>query len=65
MSYPNGGWDDRVAERVRAMGFGVAFSMQRGHPAVTDSAYSICRMNIHEDVTGSDALFRARILGVL
>ena len=65
MSYPNGGWNDRVAERVRAMGFGVAFSMQRGHPAVTDSAYSICRMNIHEDVTGSDALFRARILGVL
>jgi peptidoglycan/xylan/chitin deacetylase (PgdA/CDA1 family) len=65
VSYPNGGWNDRVADRVRSMGFQVAFSMQRGHVGVSDSAYSICRMNVHEDLTGSDALFRGRILGVL
>lgn len=64
VSYPNGGWSDRVAACVGALGFRVAFSMERGHAAATDPFFAIRRMNIHEGLSGSNALFRARLQGV-
>jgi peptidoglycan/xylan/chitin deacetylase (PgdA/CDA1 family) len=64
VSYPNGGWTDRVAACVRTLRFRAGFSMERGHAAATDPYFAIRRMNIHEGLSGSDALFRARLLGV-
>lgn len=63
-SYPNGDWDVRVADEVRRAGFRVAFSMQRGTVSSRDDHFSLRRVNIHEDVTSSRALFLARLLGV-
>jgi len=64
MSYPNGGWNDTVADEVRMQGFRTAFSIQAGHASALESPYAIRRINVHEGLTDSDALFRARILGV-
>jgi len=65
VSYPNGGWNDLVATCARSLRFRVGFSMERGHAMADDPSFAIRRMNVHEGVSGSDALFRARILGVL
>jgi peptidoglycan/xylan/chitin deacetylase (PgdA/CDA1 family) len=64
MSYPNGNWNESVATLVKARRFRAAFSMNPGHTAADDPPFSVRRLNIHEDVTGNDAFFMARILNV-
>lgn len=64
MSYPNGNWNAEIAEQVRAGGFSVAFSMDRGHAAAGDDRFSVRRMNIHEGSTGTTPFFLTRILGL-
>jgi len=64
MSYPNGNWNEAVAESVKDRQFRAAFSMERGHAAADDPPFSLRRINIHEDMTANDAFFMARILNV-
>lgn len=65
MSYPNGDWNSEIAAQVRARGFQSAFSMVRGPAASTTPLYAVPRVNIHEGVTNTVPLFRARVSGVM
>ncbi len=65
LSYPNGNYDDRIAEIVADDGYGAAFTVQSGPVAAGDDPYRLKRISIHEDMTRSRALFLARILGVI
>jgi peptidoglycan/xylan/chitin deacetylase (PgdA/CDA1 family) len=63
--YPNGNWSPAVAAAVRAHGFRVAFSTERGLAGPDSERFAIRRVNMHEDVTSSVPLFLARLAGVL
>ena len=64
-SYPNGDWNPTVAALVLASGFRLSFSTRRGSVTANENPCSIHRVNVHEDVTSTDALFLARIVGAL
>jgi peptidoglycan/xylan/chitin deacetylase (PgdA/CDA1 family) len=62
-AYPNGDWNQPVADAVRHEGYAVAFSTDEGQ---VDPAHRYCvrRINMHESATRSPALFLARVLGL-
>jgi peptidoglycan/xylan/chitin deacetylase (PgdA/CDA1 family) len=63
--YPNGNWSPAVADVVRAHGFRLAFSTERGLVGPDSPRFALRRVNMHEDVTSSVPLFLARLAGVL
>jgi peptidoglycan/xylan/chitin deacetylase (PgdA/CDA1 family) len=63
--YPNGNWNQAVADAVANAGFRVAFSTERGSAGPDSHRYAVRRINMHEDVTRSVPLFLARLAGVL
>jgi hypothetical protein len=63
--YPNGNWNQPVADAVQATGFRVAFSTERGWAGPDSQRYAVRRINMHEDGTRSVPLFLARLAGVL
>ncbi len=64
LSYPNGGWNDQVTASAAALGFNTGFTMDRGHVGAEDAPFALRRMNIHDGLTRSAALFRGRVLGL-
>jgi peptidoglycan/xylan/chitin deacetylase (PgdA/CDA1 family) len=64
-SYPNGDWNHAVADQVKAHGFALSFSTEPGSVSVDDDPFSLRRVNVHEYVTSTDAMFLARIVGCL
>ncbi|HET7218518.1 MAG TPA: polysaccharide deacetylase family protein [Vicinamibacterales bacterium] len=64
-SYPNGNWTPAIAARVRAHGYRLAFTTEPGPVESTVDPFAIRRLNVHEDSTGSEALFLARLVGLL
>ncbi|BDD87627.1 polysaccharide deacetylase [Desulfofustis limnaeus] len=63
--YPNGDYDETVSREVATAGYAAAFTTEPGFVAGGDDPLTIKRVNIHEDMTKSRALFLARILGVI
>ena len=63
-SYPNGYCTPRVAAKVRSVGYRLAFIAQGGPVTCTDDPWTLRRVNIHESVTDTDALFLARLIGL-
>lgn len=63
-SYPNGYLNDRVVDSVRSAGFRLAFTTKRGIVRCTDDRLTIGRLNVHENMTDSDAMFMARLVGL-
>jgi peptidoglycan/xylan/chitin deacetylase (PgdA/CDA1 family) len=63
-SYPNGYWTPRVAAKVKSMGYRLAFIAQGGPVTCDDDPWTLRRVNIHESVTNTDALFLARLVGL-
>ena len=63
-SYPNGNWNQPVAEAIKAARYRLAFSMDRSAVSAGDDRFSVRRVNIHEDVSASVPMFLARVLGV-
>jgi peptidoglycan/xylan/chitin deacetylase (PgdA/CDA1 family) len=63
-SYPNGYWSPRLAEQVRRAGYRLAFSAMGGPMTSDDDPWTLRRVNIHESVTDTDALFLARLVGL-
>jgi peptidoglycan/xylan/chitin deacetylase (PgdA/CDA1 family) len=63
-SYPNGYWNPRLAERVKRVGYRLAFSAQGGPVTCEDDPWTLRRVNIHQNVTDTDALFLARLVGL-
>lgn len=65
VSYPNGDWNPDVASHARAAGYVAAFTMDHGSIERGAPALSLRRINVHEDMTRSSAMFLARVVGVL
>ena len=64
-SYPNGDWNPFIAQEVQAAGFTVSFSTTPGPVAEGDHPLAIRRINVQEDMTSTDGMFMARILGLV
>jgi len=64
VSYPNGNCNAAIAEAAKRAGFAVGFSMNRGPVESADERFLVRRVNIFEDVTNSEPMFLARVLGV-
>jgi len=63
--YPNGDYDETVSRIVAQAGYQAAFTTEPGIVASGDDPLTLKRINIHQDMTNSRALFLARILGVI
>lgn len=63
-SYPNGYWTPRVAAKVKSVGYRLAFIAQGGSVTCDDDPWTLRRVNIHESVTDTEALFLARLVGL-
>ena len=61
--YPNGDYDNSIANAVKNEGYKVAFSTQSGNVTPRNNEMAIPRINIHEDMTSTIPLFICRILG--
>ena len=64
ISYPNGDYKREIIELVRTHGYQTAFGTEKGFFGMSDSPYSIKRINIHNDVTSNIPMFLSTILGV-
>jgi peptidoglycan/xylan/chitin deacetylase (PgdA/CDA1 family) len=63
--YPNGDWNPAVA-RIVAQRFALAFSTRRGRvDARHEDRFAIRRVNVHEDMTRTEPLMLARVLGII
>jgi peptidoglycan/xylan/chitin deacetylase (PgdA/CDA1 family) len=63
--YPNGDWNAGVAEVVGRQ-FALAFSTRRGHvDPKRENRLAIRRINVHEDMTRTEPLMLARLLGII
>jgi len=63
-SYPNGDYDESAAKAVQDQGYRVAFGTEGGFVCTGADPFSIRRVNIHQDMTGSIPMFLARIVGL-
>jgi peptidoglycan/xylan/chitin deacetylase (PgdA/CDA1 family) len=63
--YPNGDFNRAVIEEVEGAGFTHSFSTQSGSVSSDADRFSIKRVNIQEDMTSTDGMFMARILGLV
>lgn len=63
-SYPNGYLTEAIVEKVRAAGYDLAFTTRRGPVDCSDDPMTVRRINVHEGVTSSAAMFLARMIGV-
>ncbi len=60
-SYPNGNWNERVADIVRRTGFQLAFTTLQ-HRA--NGRFAMPRVNIHQNAAANPAMLMARIAGL-
>lgn len=64
-SYPNGSWNPEVAAEVGRNGFAVSFTTEPGTVSAADDRLALRRVNVHEHVTSTEAMFLAHVTGVL
>jgi peptidoglycan/xylan/chitin deacetylase (PgdA/CDA1 family) len=62
--YPNGDHDAAVVAAVQRHGFRLGFSTRRGFVSSADAPFALARLNVHEDMTDSVPMFRARLAGL-
>lgn len=63
-SYPNGSFTPHVVRLVQAAGYRLAFTTVSGPVQCGDDPFTLRRINIHEDMTASPAMFLARLVGL-
>lgn len=61
-SYPNGNYNESIIDTAKQNGYGAAFGTQNGYVQLGDNPYTLHRIGIHEDMTGTNPLFFARLL---
>lgn len=65
LAYPNGNYNDKIIRLVGEAGYQAAVTMDRQlYDPTEQSQYTIPRIGMHDDVTNTEALFQARILGI-
>jgi hypothetical protein len=63
--YPNGDWSSEVAEWVRAAGYEAATTTRFGYESSSpENPFGVKRVNIHQDMTGSEELFAFHLAGL-
>lgn len=63
-AYPNGNYDRELTGLVAKAGYEAAFTVGEGVVRSGDNPFTLRRINMHEDMTNTRALFLARILGI-
>ena len=63
-SYPNGRWTPALADLVHKAGYQLAFTTERGLVSSEDNPFAIRRLNVHQGLTDSNAMFMARLVGL-
>lgn len=63
--YPNGVYNDAVVEAVKACGYSLGVSTRYGWADCRSNPYTLKRIGIHQDMTGTDAMYGCRITGTL
>jgi len=63
-AYPNGNFNEDISNLVKATGYHIAFTTMPGKVVNSDDAYSIKRINIHDDITRNIPMFYCHILGI-
>jgi len=64
-SYPNGDYNERIAELVRDAGYHLAVTTKHGWNQERPDPFTLRRIAIHQDMSATGALFRCRIAGLL
>lgn len=63
--YPNGDWSEEIARAVQAAGYAAATTTEFGHEgSQPQSMFGLKRINIHQDITSTDALFGFHLAGL-
>ncbi len=63
--YPNGNWNERIAQMVRETGYHAAVSTENGWNESNASPFELKRVAIHQDMTGSRDMFGCRVAEIL
>jgi peptidoglycan/xylan/chitin deacetylase (PgdA/CDA1 family) len=65
-AYPNGNYDKRIADMVKETGYNLAVTTRRGwiRDPVSQNAYLLNRISVHQDITSTKAMLACRILEI-
>ncbi len=63
-AYPNGAWNAEVVQTLKAAGYRIAFTIDRGHVSCDDDHFTLRRVNMHDGMTRSTPMFLARLAGI-
>lgn len=63
-AYPNGAFNGEVARTIKAAGYRIAFTIDRGHVSCDDDHFTLRRVNMHDGMTRSTPMFMARLAGI-
>lgn len=63
--YPNGNFNEAIANLVRRNGYHLSVTTKRGWSSQADDIFMLNRVGIHEDISSTTGLFASRIAGIL
>jgi peptidoglycan/xylan/chitin deacetylase (PgdA/CDA1 family) len=64
LAYPNGDYDQRVIDAAAAAGYRASFTTDRGHFRPGDNPHTVKRINMHDGIAPTQALFLSRVIGL-
>lgn len=64
LAYPNGDYDQRVIAAAAAAGYRASFTTHRGHFRPGDPPHTVKRINMHDGIAPTKALFLSRVIGL-
>jgi peptidoglycan/xylan/chitin deacetylase (PgdA/CDA1 family) len=64
-SYPNGNFNESIAQSAQKMGYYLAVTTEGGWNTIQSSLYSLNRIPVHQDIAFSHSMFGCRLIGML
>jgi peptidoglycan/xylan/chitin deacetylase (PgdA/CDA1 family) len=62
--YPNGNYNDRIAQLVKEAGYSYAVTTKKGWNSESSDPFALKRIGIHQDITATMPMFFSRIAGL-
>lgn len=62
--YPNGNYNEKIAEMVKEAGYILAVTTKKGWNRFDSDPFTLKRIGIHQDMTSTEAMFECRIAGI-
>ena len=62
--YPSGVYDSDIEKMVKAAGYDLAVSTQKGWNSLKAHPFTLRRMGVHQDMTSTPAMFACKIAGI-